>query len=276
MKIVILYSSGLDSKIMKRYAEVKYPLAEVKCIYYAHGAESEEQEISLLPDFVEVRKIDWLGDKIKAVAKKEDPFAGAIYIPGRNLIFSALAACQEIADEIWMGTLWDEDNPKGTDKNATFRNLTSGVLSYVLSPFIDNVTVRFPFVEEKWSKQHAVEWALKNGLNAEEVMNTVSCWHYHGDRPCGKCKQCFKRNMVLFMNKAAEEYQNDVVASNEDLAAGYIQAALDGTNNRDELNVAYMLLVYNGYRATRLLDISVYGQLLSTVRAKLDRAKQDS
>ena len=100
MKIVILYSSGLDSRIMLHYAQQKYPDADIKCIYYQHGAESEQHELSLLPDFVEVRKIDWLGEKIKPVAKKEDPFAGAIYIPGRNLVFSVLAASQELADSL--------------------------------------------------------------------------------------------------------------------------------------------------------------------------------
>src|SRR5690625_80518 len=139
MKIVILYSGGLDSYIMKRYAELKYPNAELKFIYYKHGAESEEKEISLLPEYVEIRSIDWLGDKIRPKAKKEDPFAGAIYIPGRNLVFSVLAACQELPDEIWLGVLADENNEGATDKNSKFAGATSNLLSYVLSPFLDDI-----------------------------------------------------------------------------------------------------------------------------------------
>ena len=243
MKIVILYSSGLDSRIMLHMAQVKHPDSEVKCIYYAHGADSEAEEIARLPSFVEVRRLDWLGEKIKPVAKKEDPFAGAIYIPGRNLILASLAACQELADEVWMGTLWDEDNPKGTDKNEKFRNDTSALLSYVLSPFLDGVKVRFPFVECGFSKQHSVKWALDAGLPAEEIRNTVSCWHHTG-KPCGRCKQCFKRQLVFRLNNLIEECIEDPLDSEYgyNLAKGYLDALVRNVGNRDEVNVAGMLI----------------------------------
>jgi 7-cyano-7-deazaguanine synthase in queuosine biosynthesis len=242
-KIVILYSGGLDSLIMLQYAKVKYPEAEIKCLYYAHGADSEIQEMKTLPGYVEVRTVDWLGGKIKPVAKKEDPFAGAIYIPGRNLIFSALAACQELPDEIWMGTLVDEDNPKGTDKNEKFRNDTSDLLSYVLSPFLDKVAVRFPFVDEKWTKKESVAWALENGLTADEITSTVSCWHHHG-LPCGQCKQCFKRQLVFKLNDLQEKYKVDPISSEYGLKLvdGYMHAVHEEkSDNPDERNVVNML-----------------------------------
>lgn len=242
-KIVVLYSGGLDSLIMLHLARVNNPDAEVKCIYYKHGADSEAEEIARLPDYVEVRTVDWLGDKIKPVAKKEDPFAGAIYIPGRNLIFSALAACQELADEIHMGTMVDEDNPKGTDKNEHFRSETSKLLSYVLSPFIDNVTVKFPFVDNKWTKVESVAWALENGLSEKDIINTVSCWHHKG-QPCGQCKQCFKRNFVFAINGMHEQYAQEPLDSafGEELVDGYLKAVLvDGSTNADEVNVVKMI-----------------------------------
>lgn len=245
MKLVILYSSGLDSLIMKHYAQVNYPDAEIKCLYFKHGADSEAEEIARLPNFVEVRTVDWLGDKIKPVAKKEDPFAGAIYIPGRNLVFSVLAASQELADEIWMGTLHDEDNPKGTDKNETFRNMTSEILTYVLSPFVDGVKVRFPFVDEKWTKVEAVKWALANGLTKEEIVNTVSCWHHKG-QPCGRCKQCFKRQLVFKINGIDEVCEQDPINSDfgRDLIAGYLKAVFEeNSTNADEVNVARMIVI---------------------------------
>lgn len=243
-KIVILYSGGLDSLIMRHYAKVKYPEAKIKCLYYAHGADSEDSEIQRLPSYVEVRVLQWLGDKIKPVAKKEDPFAGAIYIPGRNLIFSALAACQELADEIWMGTLVDEDNPKGTDKNQKFRQDTSELLSYVLSPFLDKVTVKFPFVDEKWTKADCVKWALETGLSPKEITNTVSCWHHHGIA-CGQCKQCFKRQLVFKLNDLEEEYATDPISSafGLNLVDGYMNAVFnDDSTNADECNVVSMLI----------------------------------
>lgn len=242
-KIVVLYSSGLDSLIMLLLAKAQNPDAEIKCLYYKHGADSEAEEISRLPDYVEVRNIDWLGDKIKPVAKKEDPFAGAIYIPGRNLIFSALAACQELPDEIWMGTLVDECNPKGTDKNEKFRSMTSEVLTYVLSPFIDEVAVKFPFVELNWTKVDAVGWALKNGLSEKDIKNTVSCWHHKG-QPCGRCKQCFKRNLVFALNGMQEQYEQDPLNSDfgKSLVDAYLKEVfVNHTQNADEINVAKMI-----------------------------------
>lgn len=240
MNISILYSGGLDSFIMKRYAEVKYPHANVKCIYFKHGAESEEKEIALLPEYVEVRSIDWLGDKIKPVAKKEDPFAGAIYIPGRNLVFSVLAACQDLPDEIWLGALADENNEKATDKNETFANGTSELLSYVLSPFKESVRVKFPFVEENWTKVDSVKWAIENGASVNDLLDTVSCWHYN-KKPCGKCKQCFKRHLVFATNNIDDGLEYDVEEFNT-FIKGYIDVVSNGSLNADEVNVVNMMV----------------------------------
>lgn len=248
MRIVINYSGGLDSLILRHYAKITYPDAEVVCIYYRHGAGSEEKELSTLPNYVSVRTIDWLNDTCKPLAKKEDPFAGAIYIPGRNLIFSALAACQEVADEVWMGTVWDEDNPKGTDKNEKFRNDTSELLSYVLSPFVDKVTVRFPFVELGWTKVDSVKWALENGLSKELILDSVSCWNHTDGKPCGECKQCVKRALVFTLNGIKEECKVDALGGQFglDLLSQYLTAYVEHPEatkaNRDENNVVNMII----------------------------------
>lgn len=239
MKIVVLYSGGLDSLILLKLAKASYPDAEIKCLYYRHGADSEEAEIARLPDFVEVREVAWLGEFCRPVAKLDDPYAGAIYIPGRNLVFSALAACQELSDEVWMGTLWDEDNDQATDKNERFRRGASELLSYVLSPFVGNVKVRFPFVEAGWSKVDAVEWALANGVTKEELIETVSCWHHDGI-PCGQCKQCFKRYFIFLLNKLEECYRVHPIYSRHgrELLRKYLTTV---PKNRDEQTVVGMI-----------------------------------
>lgn len=248
MRIVINYSGGLDSLIMYHYAKIVYPDSDVVCIYFKHGAASEEKELSTLPDFVQVRTIDWLNDKCKPIAKKEDPFAGAIYIPGRNLIFASLAACQELANEVWMGTVWDEDNPKGTDKNETFRSETSNLLSYVLSPFIDGVKVRFPFVELGWTKVDSVRWALANRLSKEDILNSVSCWDHTDGKPCGKCKQCVKRALVFTINGFSEECKVDPLEGEFGLSllqqylTAYAEHPEETKANRDENNVINMII----------------------------------
>lgn len=254
MKIVILYSSGLDSFILYQYAKARYPQAQLKCLYFKHGADSEAQEIARLPDYVEVRNIDWLNENCRPVAKKSDPFAGEIYIPGRNLVFTVLAAAQELPDEIWMGTLWDEDNAQATDKNGLFRTDTSDLMTYVLSPFLDQCILRFPFVEEGWTKSDIVEWALYSGIPKEEIKATVSCWHYT-DKPCGRCKQCFKRKLNLKPKGIIEDYAKDPLDSEYGypLIRGYIIKAGHNDANRDEKTVAKLIKEY--YTEKELLDI---------------------
>lgn len=240
MKIVILYSGGLDSFLLYNYAKIEYPDDEVVCLYFRHGADSEESEISRLPNFVQVRTVEWLNETIRPLAKKDDPFAGNIYIPGRNLVFSVLAATQELPDEIWMGTVWDEDNEKATDKNEKFRNETSSLLSYVLSPFLDSVKIRFPFVENSWTKEHCVAWALRNNISKNEIVNTVSCWHHDGQN-CGHCKQCFKRKLIFLLTGLTEDYKQDPI--NSEYGKGLIKQYLEAKDrNRDEENVRNQIL----------------------------------
>lgn len=271
MKIVILYSSGLDSFLMKEYADRMYPLAEKKYLYYKHGADSEDSEIAMLPDFVEVRNIDWLGDTCKPVTKKDDPFAGAIYIPGRNLVFSVLAACQELPDEVWLGVLADECNPEATDKNNEFKWRTQDAISYALSPFRgynpeNEVEIRFPFVEEKWTKENAVNWALLQGIDPKEITKTISCWHHDG-LPCGECKQCFKRYFIFLLNKLQETYRVHPLYSRhgKELLKLYLTCE---PKNKDEKTVVDMIK-----RATPFLDVPIQNTIRDIL---LEASRKDS
>lgn len=247
MKICILYSGGLDSFLMYKWAKIYNPLDDIVCVYYKHGAESEAQEILRLPSFVDVRAVDWLGDKIKPQPKKSDPFAGAIYIPGRNMVFATLAASQELANEIWMGTLYDEDNSQATDKNEKFRSDTSSLLSYVLSPFVDSVNIRFPFVDAKMSKLQTVAWALENDVSKEELLSTTSCWHNVSGVPCGNCKQCAKRMLVFELNGIKEEFMvHPTESSQKDNMIAYVTKFRSTPDqlNADETVMTNMIFEY--------------------------------
>ena len=195
--ICILYSGGLDSLIMEKIARRDYPEAKITGLFFDHGQHSLEAELASLPDWVLVKRMDWLGNDIQPVAKKSDPFAGNIYIPGRNLVFCVLAACYYQPDEIWLGVLADENNDQATDKNDKFIILTENVLNYVLSPFIDNINIVFPLSERGWSKIDALKSLIESGdLNESEIKKTTSCWH-NTSKPCGRCKQCLKRALVM-------------------------------------------------------------------------------
>lgn len=198
MNIVILYSGGLDSLLMEKLAKRDFPDAKVIGLFFNHGQDSLDREVKFLPDWVKVKNIDWLGDEIKPRSKKSDPFAGAIYIPGRNLVFAVLAACYYQPDEIWVGTLADENNKDATDKNDIFIQKTEEVLDYVLSPFVDHVKIVFPLSDRGWTKTDAVKSLLESGhLTVEEILRTSSCWFHTANKPCGICKQCLKRALVL-------------------------------------------------------------------------------
>lgn len=204
--IVICYSGGLDSLLMKKYAEFNYPDSKITTLFIDHGQEAVEQEMKALPEHVQIKKMDWLGEDIKPVAKKSMPLAGPIYIPGRNMVFAAMAAAFYCPNEIWMGVLFDEDNERATDKNTEFRQKMSATLGHVMSPFVEDCKLVFPFAQMGMTKFDAIAYCFAKGLvTKEELLATTSCWHNTG-KPCGKCLQCVKRALIFRNFGIYEEY----------------------------------------------------------------------
>lgn len=193
MKITILYSGGLDSLIMKRYAELMYPQAEVNCVWFALGQEYEDKERRALPAFVEQSTLDLVRHTVMA---KEGSESGQIYIPGRNLVLAVTAACKYLPDQIWLGALQGEVHDGATDKNWEFAERTNKLLEYVLAPFSVAPKVVFPLAEAGLSKLTAVEWALHSGISKEQILSTSSCLSGE-DGNCGKCVVCFRRYCIF-------------------------------------------------------------------------------
>jgi 7-cyano-7-deazaguanine synthase in queuosine biosynthesis len=185
---VILYSGGLDSVIMDHYAREKHPDASITKVYFDLGHEYNWKEKMSLPEDVIVHNMTWF----QARGHDKDGInSGSIFIPGRNLLFAVTAACKYLPDEIWLGSLQGEIHDHATDKNYKFRDETSDLLSYVLSPFLDNVKIRFPLAEAGFGKLEATRWALQHGLS-HLVIKSSSCMDpvYHA---CGKCVVCARR-----------------------------------------------------------------------------------
>jgi 7-cyano-7-deazaguanine synthase in queuosine biosynthesis len=205
--IIILYSGGLDSYILYRYAKKMHPDDNIKAIYWNHYQEAAKIEISRLPNFVEVRNVDWMNLKGKFPIDCPGKNEGAIYIPGRNLIFMALCACEDLPDEIWMGAYNGETHNKATDKNYQFLWGLNSILNYVLSPFYGDkkIECKFPLADLGMTKLKSVDWALKNGVTKEELIATYSC--YAGDGGlCGECIQCIKRWSIFGQHGFTEKY----------------------------------------------------------------------
>ena len=213
MNILILYSGGLDSFILYHYAKKQYPDAEVQAVYYRHGQPAMQKELDRLPSWVIQKEMEWLDEHNGPVAMKTKPTEGAIFIPGRNMAFITLAACQFTPDEIWMGSVANEVTAASTDKNQLFVDKMNDILNYVLDPFLENgIKVRIPFVEDGMGKIEAVRWALDHGITKEEILNTPSCYG-EDDISCGVCIQCLRRWAIFGLIGMNEEYAKDPVHS---------------------------------------------------------------
>lgn len=209
--ILILYSGGLDSFIMYEYAKAKHPTYNIKCVYYDIGHPYAEKEMKALPDFVEIRKLDWLNVEDNTTGK--GGLSGNIFIPGRNMLLATAAACQFLPKVIWMGALAGETHEQSTDKNYKFLEHINTTLKYVLRPYYEYAvddfntypSVTFPFADEKWSKKDIVNYALSIGISPDRLMKTSSCLS-GGKGNCGKCVVCFRRYGIFAQFCFTEQY----------------------------------------------------------------------
>ena len=218
-RIVILYSGGLDSLCMAKWAEVHYPYDEVIKLWFDIGQPYREFEQQALPDDVVQRRIDWMQPGQKTVGKKDSKSkSGDIFIPGRNLVFAVMAACVELPDEIWIGALNGETTPHNHDKNEAFLFGANQTINYVLQNFLEQpLRVRFPLVEAGFNKLTATRWLIQNGATLDEVTATRSC--LSGDeKPCGKCIVCLRRWGVFSQLGFSEGYQHHPMTQRENFA----------------------------------------------------------
>ena len=90
MKVVVLYSGGLDSCVMLHMAKNDPKVTEVIPVYFDIGHEYAWKEKQQLPEDCHVHDMTWF----KAEGKGKDGNAmGSIFIPGRNMMFATIAAC---------------------------------------------------------------------------------------------------------------------------------------------------------------------------------------
>lgn len=184
MKIVILYSGGVDSCVLYHRTKVKYPHAEVKAIYYDFGQPYAQTEIDNLPDFVEVRKQPWANYDNSIHFDIDTP--GIMW--GREQFLTVCAYMQEKPDLILVGVLKDE---MSGDMSDECRQATENFLQFLSK---DGVfcAVEYPFAEEGMHKIDVVRWAVENNL---DITKTITCMKEK--TPCNKCIGCVQRNLVF-------------------------------------------------------------------------------
>ena len=207
MKIVILYSGGIDSLIMYHFAKQNYSNANIECVYYDIGQPYAYKEIEAINDSgidVSIRKVDWLNINDNTSGKFGSD-SGNIFIPGRNLVLASLVASSDQPDQIWMGGLKGEDHEDSTDKNQTFIHLINKTFSYVYKGFKVPKLV-FPFLDLGFGKYEAVEWAYTNGiLSRDDLVKSSSCLSGTSGK-CGVCVVCLRRWGIFSQLGFSEEY----------------------------------------------------------------------
>ncbi len=229
MSVIILYSGGLDSRIMLRLAEVKG--IDAKCVFFDIGQPYADKEKAALPSFVDVRKVDWLRSESE-LRTKSGSSSGNIYILGRNLTLACLASSIYCASEVWLGALAGETEEGDTDKNNTFLQKSSDALTYVFSPFIESIRITLPLADEKFDdKLSSVRWALDNGLTPDDLMATSSCLSGCVGN-CGTCIVCLRRWGVFGQMGFSEKYNVDPLTAIENKQL-FIDLLLDRAHFRE-------------------------------------------
>jgi len=206
MRLCILASGGLDSTVAWYYAEHqgydnKFALwVDIGQPY----REKEERAVDRLS--FPVTKL-----RVPGFVQHQNAFGAGItldqqVIPGRNLLFVTLAGCL-LAERVWVGALDGEMHGQisSRDKSPEFFHMASGVLSYTMKMFVNEIVVEAPF--KHLTKAGVVRWALDNGVPEDILRQTSTCYHPTMER-CGLCGTCFKRWIAFTLNGLEERYDN--------------------------------------------------------------------
>lgn len=205
-------SGGLDSFIAWFYAQevCGWKKEDIMCVYIDIGNPYAEKEKQAVERF---RKYGIDTQYLNCELLKEEfgnmPDNENIWIPGRNLTLATIMASIG-ADEIWVCALKGEMHQFATDKNSTFFEMATEVLSYVHGKFKDKIIVKTPF--EDMSKLDICRWALENGITKEMLLETSSCLSGE-EGNCGNCMVCVRRYGIYHQLGFSEEYNRNPITS---------------------------------------------------------------
>lgn len=143
-------------------------------------------------------------------------------IPGRNMVFAAIAAT--LGDRVWICGSKFEDHPLMFDKNSGFYRTMSMAASQATGA---TTIVETPFYEE--TKTDMVNWN-KAWNTLEGMDHTVSCYHPEEKR-CGQCGLCFKRAIAVRAAGLDEEYTVEPFES--DIAKDFILKYEEALEKKD-------------------------------------------
>lgn len=184
MTSVLLYSSGMDSYIIKAIYKPEVLL------YVNMGTEDGKRELENVKQDRNVEIIDlplsqWeLHNKI---------------IPYRNTMLALVGA--QYGNDIIFG-FTDGDTTK--DKDYVFKSQTENVLNYFA---LDSNKVRveeYPYTIcmplKALTKTEALEEYIKRGNSIQSLLKESRSCYSAGDKECGKCRSCIRKAIALKLN----------------------------------------------------------------------------
>ncbi len=210
-KAVSILSGGLDSTVATAYYIETY---EIKAITFNYGQRSNKMEIESSKAICEelgiehtIIELPWLKklgksaltSDIEVPQLKEDELdigetcketAGKVWVPGRNLVFTAIGASfaeAEEAEKIIVG--WDlEEAATFPDNSREFMVAFNGLLEMGT---LNNLQIEAPLIDMK--KHEIVELGseIKAPLNL-----TYSCYMGENNQ-CGVCESCMRRKRAF-------------------------------------------------------------------------------
>ena len=220
--VAIMISWGLDSYIMYYYAKKQgYKPIPIRVDLGQPYAEKELEAINSFEFADEIIKLsikDFVS-KIPANVDKKNQI-----IPWRNLLLWVLWA--NWWEEVRIGALYWEEHWKERDKSKPFFKMTTELLTYIFNIVRPYTEMKTPF--SHLTKTWVVKRALDNGITAEQLAKTTTCYDEH-DHNCGNCSTCFKRRMALSLNGINEEFKTNPLES--DYCKEMIEEIRSGNKN---------------------------------------------
>jgi len=202
MDSVIIYSSGIDSYLLRKYLTITHPTEKFKCVYYDIKCRYSKEEIDMLKIQQEKEKFDLVIDDTFNFGNIERDDA---FIPNRNLHLTMHAT--KYGDKIYIGGTASD---RISDNNEKIFQDFSKIISESLDK---RIIITSPF----WNiyKSQIAEWYATGYIKKTELSgSTFSCYSpkikkswcaleidkeviNSETNECLFCKACFRKNVVL-------------------------------------------------------------------------------
>lgn len=224
MKNIVLVSGGLDSAITMHYVERAYlPGGTVIPLHFILDTRYRSMEEAITKKLFSAAQVDLSFNGLTTISYESS------YIPNRNAHLVLGAAGRFYSGEegvVWLTVQKDETDL--VDRSPEF----FANMNLLLSAMKYKVQVKSPWMNH--DKTSMVKWALDNGMTAQDLRDTFSCYYpieeYKG---CGNCAACFRRWVSLSLNGIDESSEHREHPGKSFIAGVYRKKAFTGEYSTD-------------------------------------------